>query len=84
MKQLFIVSSMRCYADNIGHVVDTTKYVFILDEKIVSAKYIDEHLDAIEWIITADSVREAVFITAGEYRTPFHMFRTRKREGVSK
>ena len=34
-----------------------------------------------KWVTTATTVREAVFTTAGEYRTPFYMFRTRKEEG---
>jgi hypothetical protein len=86
---LFIASSIGCYADNTGQAnhttgIDTTKYVFILDGKIVSVKYIGEHLDAIEWVTTAQSVRDAVFITAGEYRKPFYMFRTRKKKEVNK
>ncbi len=94
MKQLFIMllfiaSSIGSYADNTGQAndttaVDTTKYVFILDGKIVSIEYIGEHQDAIEWVTTAQSVRDAVFITAGEYRKPFYMFRTRKKEEVRK
>lgn len=40
-----------------------------------------DHWNEIEWVTTADTVREAVFTTAGEYRTPFYMFRTRKEEG---
>ena len=39
------------------------------------------HGNEIEWVTTATTVREAVFTTAGEYRTPFYMFRTRKEEG---
>lgn len=86
---LFIASSIGCYADNTGQAnhttgIDTTKYVFILDGKIVSAKYIGEHFNAIEWVTAAESVRDAVFLTAGEYRKPFYMFRTRKKEEVSK
>lgn len=86
---LFIASSIGCYADNAGQAndttaVDTTKYVFILDGKTVSVKYIGEHLDAIEWVTTALSVRDAVFMTAGEYRKPFYMFRTRKKEEAKK
>ncbi len=81
---LFIASSIGCYADNTGQAIDTTKYVFILDGKIVSIEYIGEHQDAIEWVTTAQSVRDAVFITAGEYRKPFYMFRTRKKEEVRK
>ena len=71
---LFAVFSVKCYAD-------TTKYIFILDDKVITAKYMFDHWNEIEWVTTADTVREAVFTTAGEYRTPFYMFRTRKEEG---
>lgn len=73
---LFAVFSVKCHADDSENAVDTTKYIFILDDKVISAKYME-----IEWVTTADTVREAVFATAGEYRTPFYMFRTRKEEG---
>ena len=78
---LFSIFSVKCYADTIGSVVDTVKYIFILDGKVVSSRYIGEHLKEIEWVTTATTAREAVFATAGEYRTPFYMFRTRKEEG---
>ncbi len=90
MKQLFIMllfiaSSIGCYADNAGQAVDTTKYVFILDGKIVSVKYIGEHLDAIEWLTSAQSVRDVVFITTGEYRRKhFICFAPEKKEEIRK
>lgn len=48
--------------------------------KVITAKYMFDW-NEIEWVTTATTVREAVFTTAGEYRTPFYMFRTRKEEG---
>lgn len=36
---LFAVFSVKCYADNSENVVDTTKYIFILDDKVITAKY---------------------------------------------
>lgn len=77
---LFAIFSVKCYADNIGSVVDTIKYILILDGQVVSSRYIGEHLAEIEWVMTAATAREAVFATAGEYKTPFYMFRTRKEE----
>ena len=78
---LMLLLSVKCYADNSENVVDTTKYIFILDDKVITAKYMFDHWNEIEWVTTATTVREAVFTTAGEYRTPFYMFRTRKEEG---
>ena len=78
---LFAVFLLKYHADFSENVVDTTKYIFILDDKVISAKYMFDHWNEIEWVTTADTVREAVFATAGEYRTPFYMFRTRKEEG---
>lgn len=78
---LFAVFSVKCHADNSGNAVDTTKYIFILDDKIISAKYMFDHWNEIEWVTAATTIREAVFKTAGEYRTPFYMFRTCKEEG---
>lgn len=80
---LFAVFSVKCYADSIRSVVDTIKYALIVDGQVVSSRYIGEHLTEIEWVMTATTIREAVFATAGEYRTPFYMFRTRKEEGGS-
>ena len=77
---LFVAFSVECYADNYENAVDTTQYIFILDGEVISAKYMFDHWDDIEWVTTATTVREAVFATAGEYRTPFYMFRTRKEE----
>ena len=34
---LFAVFSVKCYADNSENAVDTTKYIFILDDKIIPA-----------------------------------------------
>lgn len=84
MKQIFIillfaVFSVKCYADNSENVVDTTKYIFILDDKVITAKYMFDHWNEIEWVTTATTVREAVFTTAGEYRTPFTCFAPVKR-----
>lgn len=79
---LLAVFSVKCHADDSENAVDTTKYIFILDDKIISAKYMFDHWNEIEWVTTADTVREAVFATAGEYRTPFYMFRTRREEGA--
>lgn len=76
---LFAVFSVKCYADNSENVVDTTKYIFILDDKVITAKYMFDHWNEIEWVTTADTVREAVFTTAGEYRTPFTCFALVKR-----
>lgn len=84
---LLCLSALRCQAHSVPvdstktkNEVDTTTHVYIVDDKQVTYKYIIDHYDDLEWVTCYNTVREALLLSGGEYKSPTMIWRTRRED----